>query len=168
MTLALVATVLTALYVVSCLLNRMIAPQSQIGDLPGPPAQSWATGRCIYALLDFSISLFFPGNLRQLFNAKGLPFHQSLTDIYGGIAKIYGFFGDEQLYIADPHALQHIILKDQDAFEETPIFTEQVPLIPTEADAYDFFRTNKVIFGPGLVATTGKCRLLVSSQRISE
>ncbi|PPQ83855.1 hypothetical protein CVT25_000911 [Psilocybe cyanescens] len=80
------------------------------------------------------------GNLGQLFNAKGLPFHQSLVDMYGGMVKVYGFFGDEQLYIADPRALQSIIIKDQDSFEETTVFTE----------------TNKVIFGPGLVATIGE------------
>ncbi|KAF8959860.1 cytochrome P450 [Flammula alnicola] len=96
---------------------------SQFHDLPGPPSNSWVMG-----------------NLGQLFNAKGLPFHQSLVDLYGGMVRVYGFFGDEQLYIADPHALQSIIIKDHDAFEETTVFTE----------------TNKVIFGPGLVATTGE------------
>ncbi|KAG2024085.1 cytochrome P450 [Coprinopsis cinerea AmutBmut pab1-1] len=91
--------------------------------IPGPPRQSWITG-----------------NLKQLFNAKGLPFHHYLTEQFGGIAKVYGFFGDEQLYIADPHALQSIVVKDQDSFEETSVFID----------------TNKVIFGPGLVATTGE------------
>ncbi|KAH9487411.1 Cytochrome P450 monooxygenase 91 [Psilocybe cubensis] len=91
--------------------------------LPGPKPVSWIMG-----------------NLGQLFNAKGLPFHQSLVDMYGGMVRVYGFFGDEQLYIADPRALQSIIIKDQDSFEETAVFTE----------------TNKVIFGPGLVATTGE------------
>lgn len=52
---------------------------------------------------------------------------------------MYGFFGDEQLYISDPRALQSIIVKDQDSFEETTTFIE----------------TNKVIFGEGLVATVG-------------
>lgn len=79
------------------------------------------------------------GNLGQLFNAKGLPFHQQIVDEYGGMVKVHGFFGDEQLYISDPKALQSILIKDQDAFEETDVFIE----------------TNKVIFGPGLVATTG-------------
>ncbi|KAG6843126.1 hypothetical protein H0H93_002158, partial [Arthromyces matolae] len=47
---------------------------------------------------------------------------------------------DEQLYVSDPRALQSIIVKDQDAFEETAVFVE----------------TNKAIFGPGLVATVGE------------
>jgi cytochrome P450 len=80
------------------------------------------------------------GNLRQLFNAKGMPFHEMLVNEYGGVAKIHGFFGDQQLYVSDPRALHSIIVKDQDAFDETSVFIE----------------TNKVIFGPGLVATTGQ------------
>lgn len=56
------------------------------------------------------------------------------------MVKVYGFFGDEQLYISDPRALQSVVVKDQDAFEETSVFIE----------------TNKIIFGPGLVATTGE------------
>lgn len=33
-------------------------------------------------------------------------------------------FQDEQLYISDPTALHSIIIKDQDAFEETAVFVE--------------------------------------------
>jgi hypothetical protein len=33
---------------------------------------------------------------------------------------------DEQLYVSDPRALQSIVLKDQDAFEETAVFVELV------------------------------------------
>ncbi|KAF5371664.1 hypothetical protein D9758_003587 [Tetrapyrgos nigripes] len=117
---------------------------SPFQDIPGPAPSSW-----------------FMGNLGQLFTAKGLPFHQQLADRYGGMVKVYGFFGilwyrpeylddadcflvfvltpsDEQLYVSDPLALQSIIVKDQ-SFEETEVFIE----------------TNRVIFGPGLVATTG-------------
>ncbi|KAF8656004.1 hypothetical protein AX16_002824 [Volvariella volvacea WC 439] len=97
--------------------------RSPFQGIPGPEPQSW-----------------FKGNLGQLFNAKGLPFHQSLVDDYGGMVKVYGFFGDEQLYISDPRALQHIVSKDQDAFEETAVFAE----------------TNRVIFGPGLVGSVGE------------
>ncbi|KAJ4489794.1 cytochrome P450 [Lentinula lateritia] len=102
------------------LLSPYIFPRFR--HIPGPTSQSW-----------------FKGNLGQLFNAKGLPFHQQLVDRFGGMVKVYGFFGDEQLYVSDPHALQSIIVKDQDAFEETAVFID----------------TNRVIFGPGLVSTTG-------------
>jgi hypothetical protein len=33
------------------------------------------------------------GNLGQLFNAKGLEFHQNLVERYGGMVKVHGFFG---------------------------------------------------------------------------
>ncbi|EIM84054.1 cytochrome P450 [Stereum hirsutum FP-91666 SS1] len=105
------------------LVRRLLRPASPFRDIPGPRAVNWVTG-----------------NLLQLFNAKGLRFHHDLTRLYGDVVKIWGFFGDEQLYISDPKALQHIIVKDQDAFEETTTFIE----------------TNKVIFGEGLVATTGE------------
>ncbi|KAJ6612407.1 cytochrome P450 [Mycena sp. CBHHK59/15] len=52
------------------------------------------------------------------------------------MVKVYGFFGDEQLYISDLHALHRILIKDQDAYEETSVFVEY-------------------IFGPGLVSTIG-------------
>jgi cytochrome P450 len=104
-------------------LVRKICYPSLLRGIPGPPSQSW-----------------FMGNLRQLFNAKGMPFHEMLVNEYGGVAKIHGFFGDQQLYVSDPRALHSIIVKDQDAFDETSVFIE----------------TNKVIFGPGLVATTGQ------------
>ncbi|KAJ7078782.1 cytochrome P450 [Mycena epipterygia] len=103
-------------------LKPFYAP-SPFRNIPGPASQSW-----------------FTGNLGQLFNAKGLPFHHDLVDQYGGMVKVYGFFGDEQLYISDPCALQSILVKEQDAYEETSVFVE----------------TNKVIFGPGLVSTTGE------------
>ncbi|KAJ6548742.1 cytochrome P450 [Mycena capillaripes] len=95
---------------------------SPLRYIPGPPSQSW-----------------FKGNLGQLFNAKGMPFHKELVDLYGGMVKVHGFFGDEQLYISDPRALQGILVREQDAYEETAVFVE----------------TNKIIFGPGLVSTTG-------------
>jgi len=34
------------------------------------------------------------------------------------------FIQDEQLYISDPRALQSILVKEQDAYEETAVFVE--------------------------------------------
>ncbi|KNZ74707.1 Cytochrome P450 4F12 [Termitomyces sp. J132] len=101
---------------------RFFFVESPFKYIHGPPSESW-----------------FKGNLGQLFNSKGLPFHQELVEHFGGMVKVHGFFGDEQLYVSDPRALHSIIVKDQDAFEETAVFVE----------------TNKAIFGPGLVATIG-------------
>ncbi|KAG6865211.1 hypothetical protein C0991_004412 [Blastosporella zonata] len=111
------------LYRISRWLFNILFVKSPFDHITGPPPESW-----------------FTGNLGQLFNAKGLPFHQELVERFGGMVKVYGFFGDEQLYVSDPRALHSIVIKDQDAFEETAVFVE----------------TNKAIFGPGLVATIGE------------
>ncbi|KAG6916982.1 hypothetical protein DXG01_004411, partial [Tephrocybe rancida] len=121
-------------------LFRALFSKSPFQHIPGPSPESW-----------------FKGNLGQLFNPKGLPFHQELVERFGGMVKVHGFFGvsdysphsvylgsemsdqDEQLYVSDPRALHSIVIKEQDAFEETAVFVE----------------TNKAIFGPGLVATIG-------------
>jgi hypothetical protein len=100
----------------------------------------------LLSLLGRSKLTVVTGNLGQLFNAKGIPFHKSLPDLYGGIVKVYGFFGvsiglmivvihrvnqhsvrqDEQLYITDPRTLHSILIKDSEAFDETSVFTEWV------------------------------------------
>ncbi|KAJ7152026.1 cytochrome P450 [Mycena filopes] len=116
---------LLALYLGFRILRWLLKPwylPSPLRHIPGPPRESW-----------------FKGNLGQLFTAKGLPFHLGLVELYGGMVRIHGFFGAEQLYISDPRALQEILIKDADAWEETDVFVE----------------TNRVIFGPGLVSTTG-------------
>ncbi|KAK7024692.1 cytochrome P450 [Favolaschia claudopus] len=121
----LVALIFYAIFRVAIRIFRL--RYSPLRNLPGPPRKSW-----------------FTGNLSQLFNAKGLAFHQHLVAVYGGMVKVHGFFGVSisltALYISDPQALQNILIKEQDAFEETAVFVE----------------TNKVIFGPGLVSTTGE------------
>ncbi|KIY67079.1 cytochrome P450 [Cylindrobasidium torrendii FP15055 ss-10] len=113
--------ILTVIFLTALVIHRRTKLRP-FAHIPGPPAQSW-----------------FMGNLSQVFTPKGLPFHQHLVDEYGGMVKIHGFFGDEQLYISDHKALSAILGKDSDAFDETAVF----------------FDTNKVIFGPGLVATSG-------------
>lgn len=68
--------------------------QSVFLHIPGPPSQSWITGDLllVYMLLDDAKGES-AGNLGQLFNSKGLPFHHHLSERYGGIVKIHGFFG---------------------------------------------------------------------------
>ncbi|KAG6856810.1 hypothetical protein H0H87_000509 [Tephrocybe sp. NHM501043] len=95
------------LYHIGRWLFNVLFVTSPFQHIHGPPRESW-----------------FKGNLGQLFNAKGLPFHQELVERFGGMVKVHGFFGDEQLYVSDPRALHSIIIKDQDAFEETAVFVE--------------------------------------------
>lgn len=65
--------------------------------IPGPPSESWFKGtrslKSYYPNLKSLNYINWKGNLGQLFNAKGLPFHQQLVDRFGGMVKVYGFFG---------------------------------------------------------------------------
>ncbi|KAL1949048.1 hypothetical protein VTO73DRAFT_10854 [Trametes versicolor] len=79
------------------------------------------------------------GNLHRLFK-DGLDYNLGLFKRYGGVIKVYGMLGAEQLLVYDPLALHHILVKDQDAFEETEMFIQ----------------TNKLLFGEGLISTLGE------------
>jgi len=117
--------IIAALCVVYAAFKAFVHPRlhpSSLSNLPGPSSVSW-----------------FMGNLGQLFNRKGLSFHHGLVERFGGMVKVYGFFGHIQLYVADPLALQTILVKEGHSFDEPPVFLE----------------TNKIIFGEGLVATAG-------------
>lgn len=63
-----------------------------------------------------------------------------LADRYGPVSKFYGLFGARELYVFDPKAMYHIMVKDQNTFEVTPAF----------------LATNKVLFGDGLLSTLGE------------
>ncbi|EIN05404.1 cytochrome P450 [Punctularia strigosozonata HHB-11173 SS5] len=97
--------------------------KSAIKGLPGPPSQSFITG-----------------NLKQIFSYDGMSFHHMLPLRYGGVVQINALFGDQQLYISDPRALHHILVKDQYVFEETS----------------GFIASNRVIFGAGLLSSLGE------------
>ncbi|KIJ63847.1 hypothetical protein HYDPIDRAFT_29197 [Hydnomerulius pinastri MD-312] len=107
---------------VSYLFWRVYLTRNPLDNIPGPPRQSW-----------------WLGNLRQVFHPYGWDFHQMLADRYGPIAKFYGIFGRRQLIVSDPKAMHHIIVKDQNIYEENDIFIE----------------TNKLVFGMGLLSTLG-------------
>ncbi|EJD05260.1 cytochrome P450, partial [Fomitiporia mediterranea MF3/22] len=102
---------------------RKLIYKSPLRHLPGPPRAS-----------------FTKGNLGQLFDQQGWSFHRDIVRHYGGVVKIHGLCGDEQIYVSDPKALNHVINKDQDIYEETEFFT----------------KTNLVCFGPGIVAVVGE------------
>ncbi|KAI0833271.1 cytochrome P450 [Trametes gibbosa] len=95
---------------------------SSMDNLPGPPSDSW---------------LF--GNLRQLLALDSMPFQDHLVDKYPGIALLRGGLGSKILYVFDPDALHHVLVKDQQTYEEGRFFT----------------RTNALLFGQSLLATLG-------------
>ncbi|KAI0642751.1 cytochrome P450 [Trametes meyenii] len=95
---------------------------SPLSSVAGPPKDHWFTGNLLRLMRD------------------GLDYNLALFRRFGGIIKVYGMLGTEQLLVYDPVALQHILVKDQDSFEETDMFVE----------------TNKLLFGEGLISTLGK------------
>lgn len=115
-----------ALTLVSYILWRAIRPyvvRSPLEKIAGPPSDSW-----------------WKGNFHQVFDRNGWQFHHDIVEKYGGVVKLHNLFGQEMLYVSDPLALHHIVVKDQYIYE------------PTHA----FIRMNKMIFGEGLVSLLGE------------
>ncbi|KAG0707410.1 cytochrome P450, partial [Suillus ampliporus] len=90
-------------------------------DLNGPKNDRWLTG-----------------NLPKVFQ-EGLHYCTELAETYGGAVKLQGTFG-ELVYMSDPLALYHVLVKDQHIFEA----------------ADSFIANNKAMFGEGLIATLGE------------
>ncbi|KAM5543445.1 hypothetical protein V8D89_002696 [Ganoderma adspersum] len=101
---------------------RQFFVSSSLDNIPGPAAGSW-----VY------------GNLKQVLNKNGWDFIQDLTDNYPGIVKLHGPLGHRMLYVFEPNALHHIVVKDQHIYEE----------------ATWFIKFNHLRFGPGLLGTLG-------------
>ncbi|OSC97770.1 cytochrome P450 [Trametes coccinea BRFM310] len=93
-----------------------------LAAIAGPAKEHWLTG-----------------NFHRIFK-DGLQYNLHLFRRYGSVIKVHGMLGVEQLLVYDPLALQHILVKDADAFEETDMFIE----------------TNKLLFGDGLISTLGQ------------
>lgn len=115
------ALVLITVLTVWQLLRRFVAKDS-LDNIPGPPSSS-----------------FIKGNIGELFDVNGWEFHRKIRDQFGRIALIYGVFGSKQLYISDPKALHHILVKDQDIFEHSD----------------STIATLLLIFGEGIFTTQG-------------
>ncbi|KAI5118019.1 hypothetical protein M0805_003456 [Coniferiporia weirii] len=112
--------------VCSYVLWRVIRPfvvKSPLANIPGPPKASW-----------------WKGSFSEVFNRDGWKFHRDIVEKYGGAVKLHMLFGDEQLYVTDPLALHHIVVKDQYIYEETSAF----------------IRHNGLVFGSSLLSTLGE------------
>ncbi|KAF8659052.1 hypothetical protein AX16_001924 [Volvariella volvacea WC 439] len=116
--------------VVTLLLSRFIWVRvrkrlypSDIENLPGPKPES-----------------FIAGNFPHLFNREGIDHHKEWAEKYGPVITINAPFGGKMLYIADPLAMHHVIVKDQYIYEETS----------------NFLLANRVVFGDGLISTLGE------------
>ncbi|OJA13946.1 hypothetical protein AZE42_01348 [Rhizopogon vesiculosus] len=97
--------------------------RNPLDNIPGPSRQHWCTG-----------------NLNQVYARYGWDFHKMLAVRYGPVSKFYGLFGARQLYVFDPKAMYHIMVKDQHTFEAPP----------------SYLATNKLVFGDGLLSTSGE------------
>ncbi|KAF9448706.1 cytochrome P450 [Macrolepiota fuliginosa MF-IS2] len=104
------------------LLRRYIV-KSPLDCIPGPPAPS--------AII---------GNIMQIFDEDGWGYHYDIRNQYGSVMKVQGLLGERLLYLYDPKALHHILVKDQYIYEE----------------AATFINTNKLLFGDGLLSTLGE------------
>ncbi|KAI0370531.1 cytochrome P450 [Pilatotrama ljubarskyi] len=104
------------------LLKMMYTLPISLATVDGPQKEHWLTG-----------------NLHRLYK-DGLSYTMSLCRTYGGAIRLHGVLGAQNLLVHDPLALQYILVKDQDAFEETDMFIE----------------SNKMLLGQGLISTLGE------------
>ncbi|KAJ2926779.1 hypothetical protein H1R20_g10302, partial [Candolleomyces eurysporus] len=101
---------------------RRVFTKNPLDNIPGPSSKS-----------------FLAGHFEHLWSPTGWEFHKTISEKYGGVLKLDGAFGAKTLYVYDPKALHHILVKDLYTFEEDEGFTVGADLS----------------FGKGLFATTG-------------
>ncbi|TFK51292.1 cytochrome P450 [Heliocybe sulcata] len=101
---------------------RSLFTRGPLHNIPGPKAPSVITG-----------------HLKEVFNSNPWNFHRSILEQYGSVAKVSGFLGEERLYIVDPLALYHIVIKDQSSYDE-PRYS---------------YALNYLLYGDGLSAAQG-------------
>jgi len=112
------AIVLLALYRLRHLFIR-----GPLHNIAGPPSAS-----------------LFTGNLKQLFDSNGWAFHRSLLEQYGSVARVSDFLGAPRLFVSDPLALYHIVIKDLPVYDEFP----------------HHYKLCYLLFGDGLFAAEGE------------
>ncbi|KZT00829.1 cytochrome P450 [Laetiporus sulphureus 93-53] len=99
---------LTITACISWRIARWLAANKPLDNLPGPPSQS---------------SLY--GNVGQYFDRCRLDSHLKVVQNYGPIVRLREFFGVPVLYIYDPLALQAMLVKNQNQYEQYEEFTRQ-------------------------------------------
>ncbi|KAJ7289426.1 cytochrome P450 [Mycena rebaudengoi] len=104
---------------------RWLLGRSPLDNIPGPPSNSFITG-----------------NLAQFHAPDAWEFHKTLEQEYQGVVKIHGLLGGRLLHVFDTAALHSILVKDQDIYEETPMFLS----------------LSGLLFGKGILSTTGTLR----------
>ncbi|KAI0078667.1 cytochrome P450 [Panus rudis PR-1116 ss-1] len=105
-------------------LFRIVFFRSPLANLPGPRPTSW-----------------LKGNLGQFFDRHGWDFQDELAEKYGPVIKLESTLGKKALYVFDPRALHHILIKDYQTVYDRSVFATH---------------STRMIFGPGLLATYGE------------
>ncbi|KLO15341.1 cytochrome P450 [Schizopora paradoxa] len=107
--------------------------KSILRSIPGPPRPPGWAG-------------WAAGNLPFVYDRENLAWHHAATRAFAqegekvaGVVQIHALFGDEQLYVTDPVALHHVLVRQADVFEE-PSF---------------LLTLNNACLGEGLLATIG-------------
>ncbi|KAH6909121.1 cytochrome P450 [Coprinopsis sp. MPI-PUGE-AT-0042] len=110
-----------AAYVLSALIKRALAkdPYATLPTLDG--------------------GSFLLGHLPHLTGSNSQKWLEDLAEKEGLAVKFGMFLGENSLILADPKALYHVLIKDQQKFEETEVF----------------LAANKMTFGNGLLSTHG-------------
>ncbi|GLB42388.1 putative cytochrome P450 family protein [Lyophyllum shimeji] len=108
---------------VSWRLLRRFFVKTDLDNLPGPEPAS-----------------LLQGNFGELFHFQSWGSHKYLADHFGRFIRIYGPLRSSQLYVFDPKALHHIIVKDQNIFEEPPAVISN----------------SSLFFGEGILASLGE------------
>lgn len=129
-----------------------------------------------YPLSCQCIAHFVTGNLGQIYSREGWRFHRQMVEKYGGAVKINGLLGVSdsrctlyfkesslfllqchQVYVSDPKAMYYMLVKDSSIYEETSWYTEYVMRMTKDQCILNCFlrRGNMLVFGPGLLSTTG-------------
>ncbi|KAJ7915779.1 cytochrome P450 [Mycena leptocephala] len=114
-----VIALLAIFYVIRILRRRS---SSTLDNIPGPPSKSFITG-----------------NLTEYHDADGWDFQEKLEQNYGRVVRFQGLLGARALFVFDPAAMQSILVKDQNIYEEHK----------------DFISVNSLVFGPGIASTEG-------------
>ncbi|KAK7682256.1 hypothetical protein QCA50_014843 [Cerrena zonata] len=104
-------------------LSRNYVLRSPLDNIPGPPPTS-----------------LIKGNLGQVYYRHGWEWLDSLGNDFNKVVKLTGLFGHRMLYVFDPVAMSHILVKDADDVYDHPEWS---------------FQSIRLTLGPGLLGVHG-------------
>ncbi|KAG2036791.1 cytochrome P450 [Suillus americanus] len=93
------------------LVRRRASRKANALDVAGPETEHWWKG---WVSLAFS-------NMESVF-MDSFEYCLKIAAHYGGAVKIHAMFGEEWLFVSDPRALHHMLVKEQHIFEENDNF----------------------------------------------